>query len=154
MWTASRSARTSYFLLPAGDLEYMVDNPTYLLTYLPTSHFLLPTGDLEYMVDNPQFSDVGFIVEGRTVHAHKFILFARSEYFRRMFTSGDLPTYLPTYLPTRRLTNLPTYRHTCPPRSLCLICVFSIWCSWKYFNSFVVFQGYQKEKEFIASQGI
>ena len=32
--------------------------------------------------------DVAFIVEGRTVDAHKFILFARSEYFRRMFTSG------------------------------------------------------------------
>ena len=46
------------------------------------------SGDLESMVDNPQFSDVGFVVEGRTVHAHKFILFARSEYFRRMFTSG------------------------------------------------------------------
>ena len=40
------------------------------------------------MVDNPQFSDVTFVVEGRNVHAHKFILFARSEYFRRMFTSG------------------------------------------------------------------
>jgi len=46
------------------------------------------SGDLESMVDNPQFSDVSFLVEGRTVHAHKFILFARSEYFRRMFTSG------------------------------------------------------------------
>ena len=40
------------------------------------------------MVNNEQFSDVAFLVEGRTVHAHKFILFARSEYFRRMFTSA------------------------------------------------------------------
>ena len=40
------------------------------------------------MVNNEQFSDISFVVEGRTVHAHKFILFARSEYFRRMFTSG------------------------------------------------------------------
>jgi hypothetical protein len=46
------------------------------------------SGDLDSMVDNPQFSDVTFVVEERAVHAHKFILFARSEYFRRMFTSG------------------------------------------------------------------
>ena len=46
------------------------------------------SGDLQPMVDNPQFSDVTFLVEGRQVHAHRFILFARSEYFRRMFTSG------------------------------------------------------------------
>ena len=45
-------------------------------------------GDLEPMVNNEQFSDVAFLVEGRTVHAHKFILFARCEYFRRMFTGG------------------------------------------------------------------
>ena len=31
------------------------------------------------------FSDASFLVQGRTVHAHKFILFARSDYFRRMF---------------------------------------------------------------------
>ena len=40
------------------------------------------------MVNNEQFSDISFLVEGRTVHAHKFILFARCEYFRRMFTGG------------------------------------------------------------------
>jgi len=45
-------------------------------------------GDLEPMVNNEQFSDIAFLVEGRTVHAHKFILFARCEYFRRMFTGG------------------------------------------------------------------
>jgi len=45
-------------------------------------------GDLEGMLDNEQFSDICFIVEGRSVHAHKNILFARCEYFRRMFTSG------------------------------------------------------------------
>jgi len=46
------------------------------------------SGDLENMLNNEQFSDIAFVVEGRTVHAHKFILFARCEYFRRMFTSG------------------------------------------------------------------
>ena len=45
-------------------------------------------GDLESMVNSPQFSDIAFVVDGRTVHAHKFILFARCEHFRRMFTSG------------------------------------------------------------------
>jgi len=45
-------------------------------------------GDLAPMVDSEHFSDVSFEVEGRTIHAHKFILFARCEYFRRMFTSG------------------------------------------------------------------
>ena len=39
-------------------------------------------------MNNEQFSDIAFLVEGRTVHAHKFILFARCEYFRRMFTGG------------------------------------------------------------------
>lgn len=50
------------------------------------SHVL--SGDLESMVNNPQFSDVSFSVEGQVVYAHKFILFARSEYFRSMFTGG------------------------------------------------------------------
>ena len=40
------------------------------------------------MVNNEQFSDIAFLVDGRTVYAHKFILFARCEYFRRMFTGG------------------------------------------------------------------
>ena len=38
------------------------------------------SGDLEHMVENAQFSDVTFVVEGQCVHAHRFILFARSEY--------------------------------------------------------------------------
>ncbi|EOD19314.1 hypothetical protein EMIHUDRAFT_458743 [Emiliania huxleyi CCMP1516] len=45
-------------------------------------------GDLECMVESGQFSDIWFEVEGKTVPAHKFLLFARCEYFRRMFTSG------------------------------------------------------------------
>lgn len=44
--------------------------------------------DLSPMVDSEHFSDVRFEVQGRVIHAHKFILFARCEYFRRMFTSG------------------------------------------------------------------
>lgn len=51
-------------------------------------HILTLAGDLESMVDSQVFSDVSFIVEGRNIHAHKLLLFARCEYFRRMFTSG------------------------------------------------------------------
>jgi len=54
----------------------------------PTQNVLSLAGDLEPMVDSEHFSDVTFEVEGRTIRAHKFILFARCEYFRRMFTSG------------------------------------------------------------------
>lgn len=45
-------------------------------------------GDLEQMVNNEQFADIRFQVEDRIVHAHRTILFARSEYFRRMLTGG------------------------------------------------------------------
>jgi hypothetical protein len=53
-------------------------------------------GDLESMVNNEQFSDIAFKVEGRTIHAHKFILFARCEYFRHMFTSGYREASVPS----------------------------------------------------------
>lgn len=39
------------------------------------------------LLDNPIFSDVTFIVEGRRIHGHRSILYARSEYFRHMFDS-------------------------------------------------------------------
>lgn len=39
------------------------------------------------LLDNKMFSDVRFIVEGRAIHAHRCILYARSEYFRNMFDS-------------------------------------------------------------------
>lgn len=39
------------------------------------------------LLDNASFSDVTFVVEGREIHAHRCILYARSEYFRNMFDS-------------------------------------------------------------------
>lgn len=39
------------------------------------------------LLDNEMFSDVKFIVEGRTIHAHRCVLYARAEYFRNMFDS-------------------------------------------------------------------
>lgn len=39
------------------------------------------------LLDNPIFSDVTFIVEGKSIHAHRCILYARAEYFRNMFDS-------------------------------------------------------------------
>ncbi|PXF42157.1 hypothetical protein BWQ96_08135 [Gracilariopsis chorda] len=40
------------------------------------------------LLDNEMFSDVKFVVEGKTIHAHRCILYARSEYFRSMFESS------------------------------------------------------------------
>ena len=62
------------------------------------------TGDLQPMVDNPQFSDVTFVVEGQHVHGHKFILYARCEYFRKMFTSGYRES-------TDKMITIPDVRH-------------------------------------------
>ncbi|KAJ1612910.1 hypothetical protein OIY81_1111 [Cryptosporidium canis] len=45
--------------------------------------------NLEGLVDNPDFSDVVFILENQeTLHAHKCILVAQSQYFRSMFKIG------------------------------------------------------------------
>ena len=80
---------SSLFVFGGYDGRHYFDDCFELALHKPAAAAVLSlSGDLESMVDNPQFSDVGFVVEGRTVHAHKFILFARSEYFRRMFTSG------------------------------------------------------------------
>jgi len=62
------------------------------------------SGDLQPMVDNPQFSDVTFVVEGQHVHGHKFILYARCEYFRKMFTSGYRES-------TDKMITIPDVRH-------------------------------------------
>ncbi|CAN8064190.1 unnamed protein product [Agarophyton chilense] len=40
------------------------------------------------LLNNDMFSDVKFVVEGKTIPAHKCILYARSEYFRSMFDSS------------------------------------------------------------------
>jgi len=44
--------------------------------------------DLGSLVGDPEYADVRFIAEGRTLHAHRFILESRSEYFRTMFRSS------------------------------------------------------------------
>lgn len=45
--------------------------------------------DYRKLVNDASFSDIGFTVEGKTVHAHKVILSARSDYFRTMLS--DMP---------------------------------------------------------------
>lgn len=40
------------------------------------------------MVDNPLFSDVAFVVGGRTIRAHKAVLALRCSYFEAMFSAG------------------------------------------------------------------
>jgi hypothetical protein len=51
--------------------------------------------DLGAMVGDAEFADVRFIAQGRTLFAHKFVLEAKSEYFRAMFrfTSGEPDGY-------------------------------------------------------------
>jgi alpha-tubulin suppressor-like RCC1 family protein len=44
--------------------------------------------DLSALVGDPQFADVRFLVDGKTLYAHRFILEHRSEYFKAMFRSG------------------------------------------------------------------
>lgn len=80
---------TSLFIFGGYDGRRYFDDCFELAVQKPEEEAVLSlSGDLQPMVNNPQFSDVTFVVEGRSLHAHKFILFARSEYFRRMFTSG------------------------------------------------------------------
>jgi protein-L-isoaspartate(D-aspartate) O-methyltransferase len=44
--------------------------------------------DFARLLNNPEMSDVVFVVEGKKVPAHRFILKVRSEHFRAMFTNG------------------------------------------------------------------
>jgi len=44
--------------------------------------------DLDKLVNSPLFSDVTFCVEQHHLPAHKLVLEVRTEYFRRMFSSG------------------------------------------------------------------
>ena len=80
---------TSLFIFGGYDGRRYFDDCFELAVQKPEEEAVLSlSGDLQPMVNNPQFSDVTFVVEGRSLHAHQFILFARSEDFRRMFTSG------------------------------------------------------------------
>lgn len=44
--------------------------------------------DLGALVGDSQYADIRFIAEGRSLSAHRFILEARCEYFRVLFSSG------------------------------------------------------------------
>lgn len=54
-----------------------------LRSYIPQSL----SSDLKNYINNPALCDVRFNVEGKTIHAHKVILGARSPHFKAMFTS-------------------------------------------------------------------
>ena len=100
---AVESSSPAAVLSLAGDLEGMLDNEQALLSHpvpapapapvpvpVPVPAPPRPAPSCPTPPSRPvlQFSDVRFEVAGRTVHAHRFILFARCEYFRRMFTGG------------------------------------------------------------------
>jgi hypothetical protein len=56
--------------------------------------------DFGNIVGDPQYADIRFIVEGRFLYAHRFILEARSSYFRAMFRSGMLEAFAVNGKPT------------------------------------------------------
>ena len=90
-WSTSPSARRSrrggarvrrvgavLFIIGGYDGRRYFDDCFEYCFQPPESQSVLSlAGDLESMVNSPQFSDIAFVVDGRTVHAHKFILFAR-----------------------------------------------------------------------------
>jgi len=55
-------------------------NSTRSFTIIPPSTL---NSDLKFCVNNRLFSDLTFEVEGRQYFAHKAVICARSEYFRR-----------------------------------------------------------------------
>lgn len=46
------------------------------------------TSDLGLCLDDPTFSDIKLHIQDKVIHAHRFILSARSRFFRAMFASG------------------------------------------------------------------
>ncbi|GAM27373.1 hypothetical protein SAMD00019534_105480 [Acytostelium subglobosum LB1] len=54
----------------------------------PTSPSSLLASNFGQLVDNPMYSDIQFKVDGRTIHAHRCILYSRNEHFKAMITSG------------------------------------------------------------------
>ena len=73
----------SYMILP--NCYHTLVLPTLTNTADAPSNTLC--GDLQRLLNDPIFSDVCFLVEGKTVHAHKAILATRCEYFQAMFNS-------------------------------------------------------------------
>lgn len=56
--------------------------------------------DFGSVVGDAQYADIRFIAEGRTFPAHRFILEARSPYFRSMFRSGMMESFVVNGKPT------------------------------------------------------
>jgi alpha-tubulin suppressor-like RCC1 family protein len=56
--------------------------------------------DFGGLVGDPQYADIRFITQGRTLFAHRAVLEARSVYFRSMFRSGMMESFVVNGKPT------------------------------------------------------
>eukprot|EP00595_Chromulina_sp_UTEXLB2642_P003436 CAMPEP_0196761384 /NCGR_PEP_ID=MMETSP1095-20130614/607_1 /TAXON_ID=96789 ORGANISM="Chromulina nebulosa, Strain UTEXLB2642" /NCGR_SAMPLE_ID=MMETSP1095 /ASSEMBLY_ACC=CAM_ASM_000446 /LENGTH=816 /DNA_ID=CAMNT_0042110859 /DNA_START=608 /DNA_END=3055 /DNA_ORIENTATION=- len=66
------------------DLDVEVDKENEFFEKSPCSL----TRDLGRLVGDPQFADIRFVIEGKALYSHKFILVNRCDYFSAMFRSG------------------------------------------------------------------
>jgi len=87
--------------LYVSDADARVFNVTFpaQLAARPTGHAV---SMLPYLVDNEELCDVTFRVEGKTIHAVRALLAARSGYFRSMFFGGMRESLTPRASPSLR----------------------------------------------------
>jgi len=83
------SVRYSDLVLPSEaeikEAEKQVSIAKALKIKVPESTLLM---DIEKMINNQYLSDVIFVIEGKEIYAHKYILQLRCEHFKVMFSSG------------------------------------------------------------------
>jgi len=73
-----------------NDFFILDTDPPPLMDITQPSSMLVLSRSLGQFYNDEEFSDVEFIVEGRSIHAHRVILSMLSERFRAMFSSGFL----------------------------------------------------------------
>ena len=80
------------YLLIGGSSGSQYSNSYYILDICPPpiARQIEKPAELSFLqfYNNPQFSDIQFLIEGRTVYAHKVIITRLSEHLNLMFTSN------------------------------------------------------------------